>query len=239
MEINNTKKLPVWWLIILAPLGFGITTLFYKLTGGNSYEIQKYLGINQSRIFSLLIYTLSTGIAVFIYWFLLRSKKLSFKKAGYRGKLTKNGIYGALLALLITSFVLYPLLASILGELDIPMFWKSIGETAIKQNSGQDLILGILTAVILAPLTEDTIFRGYVFQMFSEQANKWIAMIVSSLLFAVIHISFFGPGLTIWVFFFGMVSAYLYNRFNSIYPSLLFHALNNLWSYILVPLVFY
>ncbi|MBV7441136.1 CPBP family intramembrane metalloprotease [Weeksellaceae bacterium TAE3-ERU29] len=239
MEIKNTKKLPVWWLIILAPLGFGITTLFYKLSGGNSYEIQKILGISQSRIFSLLIYTLSTGFAVFIYWLLLKSKKLSLKKAGYRGKLTKNGVYGALLALLITSFILYPLLTSILGALDIPMFWKSIGDTAIKQNSVQDLILGILTTVILAPLTEDTIFRGYVFQMFSERTNKWIAMVVSALLFAVIHISFFGPGLTIWVFFFGLVSAYLYKRFDNIYPSLLFHALNNLWSYILVPLIFY
>jgi len=238
MKAEIKTRLPFWWLFLLTPLGFGITTLFFILTDGNSYEIQEFLGISQSRIFSLLIYTISTGIAVLIYWFLLKGKKLSLKKAGYRNKLTKSGIYGALIALLITSFILYPLISAVLNAFEIPMFWKSIGETPIQQNSGQDLILGILTAVILAPLVEDTIYRGYVFQMFSERTNKWVAMFISALLFALLHIKVFGPGLTIWVFFFGIVSAYLYNKFNSIYPSLLFHALNNLWAYILVPIVF-
>ena len=234
----KSKQLPLSWIFLLAPIGFIITLLFYKLLGESSFELQKYLGINQPRMFSLLIYTLSTGIGVLIYFFLLKSKGFSMKKAGYRNKLTLKGVFGAIIAFLIISFVFYPVISSTLAYFDIPMFWKSIGQTAVKQNGNQDIFLGILTAVILAPLTEDTIFRGYIYQMLSEKINYRLAILISSLLFAVIHINFFGPGLTIWVFFFGIASAYLYKKFNSIYPSLLFHALNNFWAYIIVPMIF-
>ena len=44
--------------------------------------------------------------------------------------------------------------------------------------------------------------------------------------------------MAICILFFGTESAWLYSRFNSIYPSLLFHALNNLWAYIILPMIF-
>lgn len=102
----------------------------------------------------------------------------------------------------------------------------------------QDMLLGIFVTVILAPLTEDTIFRGYVYQALAQRMNKCAAIAGSSLIFALLHIQFFGPGMAIWILFFGTASAWLYSRFNSIYPSLLFHALNNLWAYIILPMIF-
>ncbi len=238
VQLTQKEKLPVWWIFILAPLGIILTSFFFYLTGKETQSIRESIGITQPRIFALLIYNIATGLAVLLYYFLLKSKKLNFQTAGYRKKLSKRGVFDAFIAFLLVSMLLYPLISSILAALDIPMFWKSIGETAIKQTSVQDLILGTLTAAILAPLTEDTIFRGYVYQMFSERTNKWIAIIVSALLFSLLHISFFGPGLTVWVFFFGVASAYLYYKHDSIYPSLLYHFINNIWAYVIVPLIF-
>jgi len=239
METEKKQKLAIWWIVILAPIGILLTGLFFRILGKDSQSLMGSVGITQPRIFALLAYNLATGIAVLIYYFLLKSKRLTFKRAGYRNKLTGKGIIYGIGGFLIVSMVLYPLISSILGYFDIPMFWESIGETAIKQNTTQDILLGTLTAAILAPLTEDTIFRGYVYQMLSERMKVWTAIILSALIFAVIHIGFFGPGLTIWVFFFGITSAYLYHKFDNIYPSLFYHFINNIWAYVIVPMIFY
>lgn len=73
---------------------------------------------------------------------------------------------------------------------------------------------------------------------FAQRMHRWVAITVSSLIFALLHIQFFGPGMAIWILFFGTASAWLYSRFDNIYPSLLFHALNNLWAYIILPMIF-
>ena len=237
MQNNNLTKLPAFWIIILAPFGILTTTLFFNVFGHQAIEIQKSLGIVQGRIFALLVYTFSTGIGVLLYYLLLKSKNLDFKKAGYRNNLTKNGIYGALICFVIAMFM-YPLIEQLMKLFDLPMFWERVGNTSVKQENNQDIFLGILTAVILAPLTEDTIFRGYVLEMFNERFKKWIAIIISSFIFATIHFQFFGPGLTVYMLFWSILTDYLYVRFNNIYPSLLFHALNNVWAYVLVPLIF-
>lgn len=154
---NNESKLPFWWVIILAPIGILLTTLFFNVLREQAIEFQKILGISQGRVFALLVYTLTTGIGVSIYYLLLKTKKLDFRKAGYRNKLTKNGIYGALICFAIAMFI-YPLVEQFMKLFELPMFWEKIGNAPIKQERTQDLFLGILTAVILAPLTEDTIF---------------------------------------------------------------------------------
>lgn len=237
MQNQNTTKLPVWWIIILAPFGILLTSLFFNGFGEQSMELKNILGINQGRMFALLVYTVSTGIAVFIYFLLLKSKNLNLRKAGYRNKLTKKGIYGALICFGIAMFI-YPIIEQLMLLFELPMFWERVGNTPVKQENTQDLFIGLLTAVILAPLTEDTIFRGYVLEMFNERSKKWTAIIISSLIFAIIHFQFFGPGLTVYMLFWSILTGYLYVRFNNIYPSLLFHGLNNVWAYILVPMIF-
>ena len=238
MDAEIKQKLPAWWIIILAPTGILLSSLFYGVFNNEIEYIFQSFGIHQSRVFALLVYNFATAIAVLLYYFLLRSKGLSFGHAGYRNKLTGKGILYGIGAFFIVSIILYPLIDSLLANFNIPMFWESIGETAIKQNTTQDIFLGILIPAILSPLTEDTIFRGYVFQMFSERMKVWMAIILSSLIFAVIHIGFFGPGLTVWVFFFGIASAYLYYKFDSIYPSLFYHFINNMWAYVIVPMLY-
>lgn len=234
MDTKANQRLPLWWILILAPLGYAGTNLFHWLA---SPEIQELTGIGQYRIFSLLVYTLATGIAVIVYMALLKSRGMTMKAAGYRGRLTWKGAMAAVIAVVIVSFI-YPLIAMALRAAGVPMYWTTEQIAPVSQNTLQDMLLGILVTVFLAPLTEDTIFRGYVYQAFAQRMHKWTAIAGSSLIFALLHIQFFGPGMAIWVLFFGTASAWLYSRFNNIYPSLLFHAINNLWAYIILPMIF-
>ena len=210
MNIKANQRLPLWWILILVPFGYAGTNLFHWLA---SPEIQKFTGIGQYRIFSLLVYTL-------------------------RSRLTWKGAMAAVIAVVIVSFIIYPLIEMGLRAAGVPMYWTTGQIAPVNQNTLQDMLIGILVTVILAPLTEDTIFRGYVYQAFAQRTHKWAAIAGSSLIFALLHIQFFGPGMAIWILFFGTASAWLYSRFDNIYPSLLFHALNNLWAYIILPMIF-
>lgn len=110
----------------------------------------------------MLIYTLATGIAVIVYMGLLKSQGMTMKAAGYRGRLTWKGAMAAVIAVVIVSFIVYPLIEMGLRSAGVPMYWTTGQIAPVNQNTLQDMLLGILVTVILAPLTEDTIFRGYV-----------------------------------------------------------------------------
>ena len=92
MDTKANQRLPLWWILILAPLGYAGTNLFHWLA---SPEIQELTGIGQYRIFSLLVYTLATGIAVIVYMVLLKSRGMTMKAAGYRSRLTWKGAMAA------------------------------------------------------------------------------------------------------------------------------------------------
>lgn len=236
-SIEKSEKLPLWWIIILAPMGYVLTTLAYIFFRPEILELKSLLGISQGRIFSLLLYTLSTGIAVAVYYFLLRDRGFGFSKAGFRKSITGKGLLYSLICVSIAMFS-YPVLESLLKLLQIPMYWGDRISYPIQQKETQDIYWGILTAVILAPLTEDTIFRGYVVEMLKERMKKWVAIILGTIIFASVHLQFFGPGLTVYMLLWSILTCYLYVKFDNIYPSLIFHALNNIWAYILVPMIF-
>jgi membrane protease YdiL (CAAX protease family) len=235
--LEKSAKLPLWWIIILAPMGIVLTTLAYTFLRPEILEIKLLLGISQDRIFSLLLYTFSTGIAVAVYYFLLKNRGLGFSKAGFRGSITRKGLFYSLICVAIAIFC-YPIIESFLKFLQIPMYWGDRISFPIQQKESQDIYWGILTAVILAPLTEDTIFRGYVVEMLKERMKKWVTIILGSLIFALVHLQFFGPGLTVYMLIWSILTCFLYVKFDNIYPSLIFHSLNNIWAYILVPMIF-
>lgn len=206
MDTKSNQQLPLWWILILAPLGYAGTNLFHWLA---SPEIQELTGIGQYRIFSLLVYTLATGIAVIVYMALLKGRGMTMKAAGYRSRLTWKGAMAAVVAVVVVSFIIYPLTEKGLGAAGVPMYWTTGQIVPVSQHTLQDMLLGIFVSVILAPLIEDTIFRGYVYQAFAQRMHRWTAIAGSSLLFAFLHIRFFGVGMAIWILFFQVGGRYV------------------------------
>lgn len=90
------------------------------------------------------------------------------------------------------------------------------------------LVLGI---AIIAPLAEELLFRGYLYDLLERRVGATPAVIVTAWLFALFHFSFvtFIP-----IFMMGLWMGHLRKRTGSILPSLVFHGSNNLlaiaWS---------
>jgi CAAX protease family protein len=78
--------------------------------------------------------------------------------------------------------------------------------------------------IIIAPFTEEILFRGLLFSGFRQRYSWETAAVISSGLFALSHV---GLNAFIPAFAFGYVSAYLYQRTGSIWPSILMHGLIN------------
>ena len=98
--------------------------------------------------------------------------------------------------------------------------------TTLFENSSWWAYLGnILLAVIIAPAVEETLFRGIIFGSARTYFGKWTAAALSAALFSGLHFQIYGlfPR-----FVLGLVLAHLYERNRSLYPAMVFHALNNL-----------
>ena len=83
----------------------------------------------------------------------------------------------------------------------------------------------LLSAVVLAPLLEEVVFRGYITSGIQYAYGSIAAWIISSLLFGISHGSA-GPAIN--ATFCGFVLGFFYMRYRSLTLVIMLHAMNNL-----------
>ena len=83
----------------------------------------------------------------------------------------------------------------------------------------------VVTTVLIAPIIEEMLFRGY-FQKVLEDVWQDVtkAILVTGIFFAFVHLN---PYWIVQIYLLGVVLGYLAWRTNSIIPSLILHGLNN------------
>ncbi|OJF91371.1 CPBP family intramembrane glutamic endopeptidase [Alkalibacterium sp. 20] len=82
----------------------------------------------------------------------------------------------------------------------------------------------IISAVILAPITEEFIFRGLILNKWAEKSSNTRALIISSLLFGVLHFGSF----IIPQFIGGLLYGIVYIKTKKLIYPILMHVINNL-----------
>jgi membrane protease YdiL (CAAX protease family) len=94
---------------------------------------------------------------------------------------------------------------------------------------GAATVLAILLAVVLAPITEEIVFRGVLFRALDDRFGMWPAAILSSAVFAVIHfeVLFSQPLALVGLFTVGLLLAIAYHRTGSLLVPILGHAVFN------------
>jgi membrane protease YdiL (CAAX protease family) len=115
---------------------------------------------------------------------------------------------------------------NILVDMVIPMPDSFLQvEAMLKPDNSLSLVLLIFTVVILAPIGEEILFRGFL-QKYLENAWGDItrAILFSSLFFAAIH---FNPYWMIQIYFLGVLLGYLAWKTDSVIPCIIFHVIIN------------
>lgn len=123
------------------------------------------------------------------------------------------------------------------------IFWALIVEylniEALKNSSyTQDIVEALnnnyiiifFLACIVAPLSEEIIFRGFIFKIIRQKYSTSIAIIINSFLFGIIHLS---PSAIIPASILGAALSIIRIKTNSVYGSIIIHSLHNLFALII------
>jgi hypothetical protein len=90
----------------------------------------------------------------------------------------------------------------------------------------------ILVVVIIGPMAEELIFRGLFLDWLKQKLAPWVAAVIASLGFALVHNNHLLSGAVGWFelfnrFLIGMSASWLVLRYKSLAPSFVMHAMNN------------
>lgn len=88
---------------------------------------------------------------------------------------------------------------------------------------------GPVLAVLIAPLTEEVLFRGIILRGLLSRWRPWAAILISALLFVLMH---FNPAQAPVAFALGLALGWVYVRTRSLGLCMLGHALNNASVYL-------
>lgn len=98
----------------------------------------------------------------------------------------------------------------------LPELWADGDGLALTYN-----LLNLLSAVLLAPVVEELVFRGIFLHRLTVKWNLRDAILISSLIFGLLH------GLNLGAFVFGLVMSLLYLESGSLRLTIACHSLHN------------
>lgn len=106
-------------------------------------------------------------------------------------------------------------------------------DIAAEQDTAILIAQGILV-IVVAPITEELFFRGFVFGGLRGRMTLWPAAIISGIFFGSIHLIGGSWEVIPPLAVFGVLLAWLYERTGSLGPPMMMHALQNSIAFIVV-----
>lgn len=196
---------------------FGIVVIGMKFL----YPSFPIYGFSTLQLFSSLIIDFITII------FAIRLFNVDIKKQLNKIRLTTTFLF-SLLAILIFLFIL-----PLVNPVD---FFEKLANhkiTAHKlnftflKNPNFNNIFYFFLMVIITPIIEEILYRGIILNLFLKKYSVIISLILSSLIFAFIHLKFIGFG---YLFLDGLLLGFAYYKTKSLFTSILLHFLTNLMA---------
>ncbi len=218
MPFNFTDFAKSFGVSIVLTLLF--TLLFSSIPGANEFMSDLHPSIS-----FILSYLIQWVIFFFPLWlFLIDKHGLKMKDFGFRKisllSLLKNVISIYLLYLLL-GFSIALLLKLIGGA---PGYGMQESYLPLFGNDVWGLGVGLIFVVFIAPFVEEIYFRGFVYKTFAGTWPIWLASILSAALFAFVHFQF---QVFIPLFIVGLFLNWSYQKTQSLWVAIAFHALNN------------
>ena len=154
-----------------------------------------------------------------------RRKNESEESYGLKWFMTSQAKIDVIIALAVT---LIPLTLIVMylprswgGGLKTPSFWNA---------------LNILGGGIAAAFIEETFFRGWLQTLAVRKLGTVIGIILTTAIFALIHLIAVRKLIRLLTFFPGLIMALLRHRNGSVMPSIIYHAVCNVWAVWFSPL---
>lgn len=155
------------------------------------------------------------------------ARALGFRSTGLLAAI--GWVVGGFLFMLVVTFVY----GALVDLLHLPLKTNVQALTDQVHAAPLTVLASLLGAVLVAPLCEETFFRGYLFAGLLRGMSGWAAVLVSAVLFTLVHGDI---GSAAPLFIFGIVLAVIRWRTGSIWPGIALHVANNaLAAAVLLP----
>lgn len=192
-------------ITIFLILIMALCVVLYNTTLISQPDLEAYSSIAlslllSSLVFSYLFYKGNTIKQIIIQLGLSRDK-LTFKMLGI----------GILIFLSVIVFGLGLSVFSTLTNIQLP--------TNVQTVLAGTPIYFLIFTFLIAPINEEIFFRGLLVPR--------IGIIISAVIFAILHLSYLSISEFAAALFFGLVAGYVYKKTTSLYPSILAHMIVN------------
>lgn len=232
-EIKNniTNRWHESWIVFVLPVWVAASFYIAQSILIGIVELFMYFHIpldslNSSvlnTIFSTLLY-IFTLLLVAILPMFIKSQNINKKEIGLDRLPSWTDILitpAGLIIYLILSSLLMLLMTHFFTWIDV----KQIQDTGFDHLSQYyEYILAFVTLVIVAPVVEETLFRGYLYGKLKKFLPIWVAIVITSVLFGLFHGSW---ALAIDTFSLSVVLCLLREITGSLWASILLHMTKN------------
>jgi hypothetical protein len=210
-----------------------IVSIYPFLIGYNSLQTKDWM----NKIFTqfLLVLLVEILVILIVFWFLKRRNRkpkdiglIQFKLRDVLYALAGFGIY-------FVGFVIIAILINILlPNVNLDQH-QQIGFENTK--SGMDLVIVFTSLVILPPVAEEILCRGFLYTGLRSKMSFMRAGLITSIIFAAAHLQFGSDAPLLWVaaidtFVLSIVLVYLREKTGSLWASILLHGLKNSLAYV-------
>lgn len=204
---------------VAGAIGLSAIFLVTSLVSGFLSSFLLFLNIDQSWIF-LVAYTVSITITVFAG---VQFRKERSGETGFRMEIPSIAM---IFVILITAAAFMVVIDPLTSIFPIPDWFEEM----MYRNIGIDLP-SFLMIVVMAPVFEEMLFRGIMLEGFLRNYKPAKAIILSALIFGVIHMN---PWQAFGAFLLGLFIGWIYWKTKSLVISMLIHMVNNLASFVLM-----
>lgn len=231
---RNSSKHHLWWAIIFFPAWVLAAYLASSVITGLIFDFLAWLHVPLGKldesiletILALIVYAFSLLLTAALPWMVAKLKhwRLTWRDLGFtRWPSWTDLIWGPVgfgLAMLL-AVILLSVAKALFPGLNIDES-QDTGYTGI--HATYQYYLAFFTLVLLAPVAEETLFRGFLFGRLRKYVPVWVAILVSAGLFGLVHGQW---NLGITMFGMGLVLAGLRQLTGSIWAGVLLHAVKN------------
>lgn len=192
-----------------------------KYTGISHYDDI----INKINSYAMEVTLLTDIICIIIMAYFMYSDSIRAKLKGIYVKYKKVKWTKYLLIIPFSYFVMMSAscLVSIL-TLYMPESMLGTYDNTKEILNNSSYFMLVITTAIIAPISEEFMHRGVVYNRFKRICPSVLAAIISSLIFGIIHMNFVqGP----YAFLVGLAAVYVYERYKSIIAPIILHITAN------------
>jgi uncharacterized protein len=200
--------------------------LVFMIAGALYASLQSWMNISAQALFlvGFFVSCFFSLLTVYVFRRVFDARSfisLGFEWKGYQPHAT-TGLLLGLVLLGVQSLILY--LAGHLVWVDVT-------------PDPADLLSGLIIMLLVA-VSEETVFRGYILNNLAQSVNKWVALGISALLFALFHAG--NPGITqlalLNLFLAGLLLGLNYLYTQNLWFAIMFHFS---WNFFLGPVLGY